>query len=183
MQSTHSARSNPATKPFVDHPRALCETRNLKFHPSVIYHFVLSLMSTRLCPRATSHRSALATVSIQLVAARAPAAVLRGPVALPRREQRSLFTPIRPRVCELRCCRRTYHYYTDIERNAERVLQTATSRVEEFDRASKAVRTVPSRQASTRWTELVAVRRVWCSGGYRVDEDHEGSWRSTECVG
>lgn len=39
-----------------------------------------------------------------------------------------------------RAPRRSYHYYTDIERGHERIIQTATSRVEEFDKASEAVR-------------------------------------------
>jgi hypothetical protein len=51
---------------------------------------------------------------------------------------RPSFRPNPTGICSAR--RREYHYYTEVEQDHDRIIQTSIGKVEEFEKASKAVR-------------------------------------------
>jgi hypothetical protein len=69
-----------------------------------------------------------------------PRSISRCPSRLSCRRTISSSGPSRPRlVREDVRCRRRYHYYTNVERDHERIIQTSIGKVDEFNKASKAV--------------------------------------------
>jgi hypothetical protein len=107
-------------------------------------------MTSKVCPRAArlvkkSHPIAPVihrTVHINAVAGPSRASSLR---PLTPNSGSARQKPVRLARGQIR----SYHYYTDVERGHERIIQTATSRVEEFDKASEAVRLHPYYTCST----------------------------------
>lgn len=91
-------------------------------------------MTTRLCPQAVhaAKRSLCRTVHINAVAGPSRPSSF-GP------SRRNFGSIARRKSVKLAQGIRSYHYYTDVERGHERIIKTATSRVEEFDKASEAV--------------------------------------------
>lgn len=100
-------------------------------------------MTTRLCPRAAplaKRCQAIATSvhsPVRINAVAGPSRTITSPSGTSQRKFTSLARRKTHNVPRTQV--RSYHYYTDVERGHERIIQTATSRVEEFDKASEAV--------------------------------------------